>query len=72
MTVVLRHRTLQLAIVIVASVNNAGPGLGKVGPVTNYQTLTDFQTWVCSVAMLLGRLEILAVLVIFMPAFWGR
>jgi trk system potassium uptake protein TrkH len=57
---------------MVACINNTGPGLGQVGPAANYQGLTDFQTWVCSITMLLGRLELLAVLVLFTPAFWRR
>jgi trk system potassium uptake protein TrkH len=57
---------------VVASVNNMGPGLGRVGPSTTYQSLTDFQTWVCSVAMFMGRLEIFSVLVLFTPAFWKK
>jgi trk system potassium uptake protein TrkH len=55
---------------VVACVNNTGPGLGQVGPATNYQGLSDFQTWVCSITMLLGRLELLAVLVLFTRQFW--
>jgi trk system potassium uptake protein TrkH len=57
---------------VVASVNNLGPGFNLVGPASNYQPLTDFQTWVCSIAMLLGRLEIFSVLVLFTPAFWRK
>ncbi|MCK9380643.1 MAG: TrkH family potassium uptake protein [Sulfuritalea sp.] len=57
---------------IVACINNAGPGLNVVGPARNYGSLTDFQTWVCTVAMLLGRLEVLSVFVLFTPAFWRR
>jgi trk system potassium uptake protein len=57
---------------IIATINNAGPGLGVVGPASNYQGLTDFQTWVCSLAMLLGRLEIFSVLVLLTPAFWRK
>ena len=56
----------------VACINNTGPGLGQVGPANNYQGLTDFQTWVCTVAMLLGRLELLSVLVLFTPHFWRK
>lgn len=56
----------------VACINNTGPGLGQVGPASNYQGLTDFQTWVCTVAMMLGRLELLSVLVLFTPHFWRR
>ncbi|MCW5636936.1 MAG: TrkH family potassium uptake protein [Rubrivivax sp.] len=57
---------------VLACVNNIGPGLGEVGPAVNYGGLTDFQTWVCTFAMLLGRLELLAVLVLFTPQFWRR
>lgn len=60
------------ATATIACVNNTGPGLGQVGPAGNYQGLSDFQTWVCSAAMLLGRLELLSVLVLFTPAFWRK
>jgi trk system potassium uptake protein TrkH len=58
--------------VVLASVNCAGPGLGSVGPASNYAVLTDFQLWICTLAMLLGRLEILSFLAILTPAFWRR
>ncbi|MDO8312181.1 MAG: potassium transporter TrkG [Sideroxyarcus sp.] len=57
---------------VLASINNCGPGLGVVGPSSNYQSLTDFQTWVCTLAMLVGRLEIFTVLILFTPQFWRR
>ena len=57
---------------VVACVNNIGPGLGQVGPAGNYQGLNDFQTWVCTFAMLLGRLEMLSLLVLLTPSFWRR
>ncbi len=57
---------------VVATVNNTGPGLNQVGPATTYEVLTDFQTWVCSFAMLLGRLEIFTLLVVLTPTFWRR
>jgi len=57
---------------IIACINNAGPGLGVVGPAGNYGVLTDFQTWVCTMAMLVGRLEIFTVLILFTPHFWRR
>lgn len=57
---------------VVACINNMGPGLGLVGPSTNYAVLTDFQTWVCTAAMLLGRLELFTMLVLFTPAFWRK
>lgn len=53
-------------------VNNIGPGLGAVGPASNYQSLTDFQIWACTFGMLVGRLEIFTVLILFTPQFWRR
>jgi trk system potassium uptake protein TrkH len=57
---------------VLASINNCGPGLGSVGPASNYAGLTDFQTWVCTIAMLIGRLEVFTVLILFTPHFWRR
>jgi WS/DGAT/MGAT family acyltransferase len=57
---------------VVACVNNIGPGLCEVGPAVNYQGLSDFQAWACTLAMLLGRLELLAVLALFTPRFWCK
>jgi trk system potassium uptake protein len=57
---------------VVASVNNVGPGLGQVGPASNFSGLTDFQTWLCTFGMLVGRLEIVTLLIIFTPKFWIR
>ena len=57
---------------VLASINNFGPGLGTVGPASNYSVLTDFQTWICTLAMLIGRLEIFTVLILFSPHFWRR
>ena len=57
---------------VVACLNNTGPGLNLVGPATTYAVLNDFQTWICTFAMLLGRLEILTLLVVLMPAFWRK
>jgi len=57
---------------VMATVNNTGPGLGPVGPAGNFAVLTDFQVWVCTFAMLIGRLELLTVLVLFTPYFWRK
>lgn len=57
---------------VVATVNNIGPGLGQVGPSANFGVLSDFQTWVGSLGMLMGRLELLAVMVLFVPEFWRK
>ena len=53
---------------IAASLNNLGPGLGDVS--SNYASLSDFNKWVCVLAMVLGRLEIFALLVLLTPTFW--
>jgi trk system potassium uptake protein TrkH len=57
---------------VVASISNSGPGLGLVGPATTYAVLSDFQTWVCTITMLLGRLELLTLLIVLTPAFWQK
>lgn len=57
---------------VLASVHCMGPGLGLLGPASNYAVLTDFQLWVCTLAMLLGRLEILSFMALLTPAFWRR
>lgn len=57
---------------VIACINNAGPGLGQVGPATNYQSLTNYEVWVLSFTMLLGRLEVFSLLILFTPGFWRR
>jgi trk system potassium uptake protein TrkH len=55
-----------------ACINNVGPALGVLGPMDNYEVLGDFQTWICTFAMLAGRLELLTVFVLLTPGFWRR
>jgi trk system potassium uptake protein TrkH len=57
---------------IIASVNCMGPGLGAVGPASSYAVLNDFQIWVCTLAMLMGRLEMLSFMALLTPSFWRR
>ena len=57
---------------VIASLNCMGPGLGAVGPASNFSTLGDFQLWVCTLAMVLGRLEMLSFIALLTPAFWRR
>ncbi|MCW5591140.1 MAG: TrkH family potassium uptake protein [Burkholderiales bacterium] len=57
---------------VMACINNMGPGLGLVGPAGNYAVLSDFQTWVCTLTMLLGRLELFTMLVLLTPAYWRK
>ena len=55
------------------SISNVGPGLGDViGPNGNFSNLSNFSKWILSIGMLLGRLELFAVLVLFIPSFWRR
>lgn len=54
-----------------STVSGVGPGLGEViGPAGNFATLPDAAKWILAVGMLLGRLEIITVLILCMPAFW--
>jgi trk system potassium uptake protein TrkH len=57
---------------VVATLNNIGPGLGMVGPAGHYGMLGDVQLAILSFAMLLGRLELLTLLVLCTAAFWRR
>lgn len=57
---------------VLSSLNNTGTGLGAVGPMGSYAGMTDLQLWICTFAMLLGRLELFTVLVLFTPAFWRK
>jgi trk system potassium uptake protein TrkH len=55
------------------ALTNVGPGLGPIiGPVGNFSSLPDSSKWILAFLMLLGRLEILSMLVLFAPAFWAR
>ncbi len=54
-----------------SSISNVGPGLGEIiGPNGNYKDIPDISKWILSIGMLLGRLELFAVLVLFFPSFW--
>ena len=54
-----------------SSISNVGPGLGDmIGPNGNYKDIPDLSKWILSFGMLLGRLELFAVLVLFFPSFW--
>ena len=54
-----------------SAISNVGPGLGDViGPNGNYKEIPDISKWILSAGMLLGRLELFAVLVLFFPSFW--
>ncbi len=54
-----------------SAISNVGPGLGEmIGPNGNYKDIPNISKWVLSFGMLLGRLELFAVLVLFFPSFW--
>ena len=54
-----------------SAISNVGPGLGEmIGPDGNYKSIPDLSKWILSMGMLLGRLELFAVLVLFFPSFW--
>ena len=53
---------------IAATLNNLGPGLGDV--INNYESVNDFNKWICVISMILGRLEIFTLLVLISPTFW--
>ena len=55
------------------SISNVGPGLGElIGPNGNFSLLPDFSKWVLSLGMILGRLELFAILVLILPSFWQK
>ena len=53
------------------SISNVGPGLGPtIGPNGDFSTLPDISKWILTIGMILGRLELFAILVLFLPSFW--
>ena len=55
------------------SISNVGPGLGEIiGPNGNFSTLPNASKWALSLGMILGRLELFAILVLFIPSFWRK
>ena len=55
------------------SISNVGPGLGDIiGPNGNFSQLPNISKWILTLAMILGRLELFAVLVLFIPSFWRK
>jgi len=57
---------------VFACLFNIGPGLGKVGPMENFSFLHDLTKFGLSMLMLLGRLELYALLVLFSPSLWRK
>lgn len=61
---------MDCASAVAATLNNIGPGLGAVGPTMNYSMFAPQSKLLLSLLMLVGRLELFAILVLFMPSFW--
>lgn len=57
---------------VISSLGNVGPGLGAFGPAFSWAALPDAAKWVLSFLMLIGRLELFAVLLLFYSGFWER
>lgn len=57
---------------VLTTLNNVGPGLAKVGPIENFSGFSCFSKLILSVDMLVGRLEILPILMLFAPATWRK
>ena len=55
------------------AISNVGPGLGDtIGPNGNFSEISNNSKWILSFAMILGRLELFAILVLFIPSFWRK
>ena len=53
------------------SISNVGPGLGSIiGPNGDFSSLPNISKWILTLGMILGRLELFAILVLFLPSFW--
>jgi len=68
----LGHDALTAISAIAATLGNVGPGLGTVGPVENYSHFSLTAKWICTLCMLVGRLEVYSVVVLFFPEFWRK
>ena len=55
---------------VAASLGNIGPGLGSLGPLSNYSGLPESAKLILSILMIIGRVEIIAILTLFTSAFW--
>ncbi|MBI1315091.1 TrkH family potassium uptake protein [bacterium] len=64
------NQLIDCASAVASSLNNIGPGLGAVGPSMNYAQFAPQSKLLLALLMLLGRLELFAILVLFIPSFW--
>ncbi|MFA5029022.1 MAG: potassium transporter TrkG, partial [Candidatus Methylomirabilota bacterium] len=68
----LGHDALTAISATAATLGNIGPGLGSVGPVENYAHFSLTAKWICTLCMLVGRLEVYSVVVLCFPEFWRK
>jgi len=55
---------------VAATLGNVGPGIGDVGPASNYSSIPNAGKYLLSLLMFIGRLELLTFLMILTPVFW--
>lgn len=66
------HDLITNSSAVAATLGNIGPGFALVGPVGNFNFYSDASTWLFSLLMLMGRLELFTVLALFSPKLWKR
>ena len=66
------HKLIDSASAIAATLNNIGPGLGTIGATQNYAHFSSSAKLLFTWLMMLGRVEIFAILVLFFPSFWSN
>ena len=64
------EKLIDCASAVASCLNNIGPGLGKLGPAENYSDFAPQSKVLLTALMLLGRLELFAILVLLAPGFW--
>ena len=69
---VFRGGIIEAMSTVISSLGNVGPGLGAFGPAFSWAALPDAAKWILSFLMLIGRLELFAVLLLFYSGFWER
>jgi trk system potassium uptake protein len=64
------EKLIDCAGAVASTLNNIGPGLGICGPHGNYTAFSEASKLLLTLLMLLGRLELFAIIVLFTPGFW--
>ena len=66
----LNNKLIDSASAVAATLHNIGPGIGLVGPTQNYAAFSTPAKLMFTFLMMLGRLELFAILVLMIPSFW--